>query len=227
MSRRFDRTKLQAGDWVHVRSTSWLGNAIRRAQDHMLRHKYGADCPPVWGNHDGMFLPPQFVDGKDWGIGEALGKGSVITPIADYEKEMASGKTEVHVYRVVVAQANPEYGMRACRSWLAGPYKEGYDYVGILLYAWASYGWQWLGLGNMALWLWTHSWCSRAVRWCTEAVNDAWLAAEAPYVGAVDVCQNDKEAAPFNVEQSAGQLPRPRGMKSMVVEITADVVIPA
>lgn len=230
----FNREKLQAGDWLHCRSYSWLGVQIRKAQTHMLRRKYGrtwttpagAALPvEAWGNHDAIALPRWAHDGVGWGVGEALGQGNVKTKLEDWELEMNAAKhpCEVRVYRLIGVK--PLDGEAIVRAWFEGPYKSGYDYLGILCYAWASYSPT--GFGGCVLWAWNKTF-GRKVRWCTEAINESYRNAKMPSFGyhGFDVCQ-DSRPAPFHVEAAALEGPAPANMVRRLVNVTDQVLVTA
>ena len=126
----FNKSALRNGDWLHVRGTSLVSNFIRRGQNRMLRRIcQGLDVPivKVWGNHDGLIF--YSTSREEWVVGEAIGRGSVVTSLRVYEKSMAAGKEQVRIYRAI--DLTEHDAKLVCGNWRAHVLGRPYDFRGI------------------------------------------------------------------------------------------------
>jgi len=220
---KFRRDRIVSGMWIHVRSNWWLGRGIRFALNKWEARtckQLGVPAVPVWGNHDGIVIGPNVPHiGPDWGIGEALAEGSVITSLEQYEKDMASGHLEVRVFVPLprTPEENPREVMwKAACNWEMDVEDRKYDY------------WAYIGLICQAFLGWHISTDERGHFWCTEGADDAYILCPPDY----DLLQDDTPT-PMHVEQVArtagaaeGQSLIPRPLKRIITlqEVTQDVL---
>lgn len=214
---KFRRDRLCSGMWVHVRSNWWLGRGIRFALNKWegrVCRKLGVPFKEVWGNHDGLIILDNVPHtGAPAGIGEALGKGSVITPLDQYEKDMASGHLEVRVFEPV--PRTPEENVRetmwrAACNWENDVNDHPYDY------------WAYIGLICQALLGIDVSTADRQHFWCTEGAMDGYDPTP-PGPPDYDLLQDDTPT-PMHVEQVADLIPRPAGRTVTLREVTESVL---
>jgi len=206
-----DRSKLLPGMWVHERGSWFLSRTIRfflNRWEWRVWAKYRKAlqpiwkrCPDVWGNHDGIILPP-LPGERDWAVGEAIEHGSVRTPLSDYESQIRRGLCEIRFFKPTICD---EATMAAAADyWQKHIYGRPYDYQ-------AYWGLIWDCLVAST---WNTS--RKGHFYCTEGIADAYLG-----VG-VDVLQDDTPA-PFHVEQVAGLLPASPRKKITLKEVIAAV----
>jgi hypothetical protein len=204
MSIAINREALRPGLILHQRGTSWFARLIRVALNRFMRKFCERNQIPaarVWGNHDGIFIKR----GEGWFIGEALGRGNVLTPIEVYEASVSAGKEEIRVFEVVGASVME--GILAQQHWINDVCGTPYDYRAILC----------LGLKALFLDLSDRVAHSKVKNFCTEGVQRAW-----DKVTPVFQCAH---AIPLTVEQVAGLLPRKPEIKTTVREITSEVIV--
>lgn len=136
---------LQSGDIVHSTTDAWFSRAIRRALGS-------------WGSHDAILVRPE----QDLCIGESVHPKACCTPFADYDSAIASGRTQVVVFRVT--HATPAQASLAAAWWLRNILEKPYD--------WGSFPRLLLksAVGDLCQWPagWEWAW------YCTEGVRDAW-----------------------------------------------------
>jgi hypothetical protein len=201
----FNREALRPGLILHQRGTSWFARLIRLALDRFMRKFCERNQIPVarvWGNHDGIFIKR----GEHWFIGEALGRGNVLTPIEVYEASVSAGKEEIRVFEVVGASVME--GILAQQHWINDVCGTPYDYRAILC----------LGLKAVFLDLSDRVAHSKVKHFCTEGIAaGAW-----DKVRRVFQCAH---AIPLTVEQVAGLLPRKPDIKTTLREVTESVII--
>lgn len=201
-----------------------MGRVIRHSLDvweGRVCDRIGVPHASVWGNHDGILLSPDLlasldditkmklgvakVHPGDWAIGEALAKGSVATPMIQYEKDLAAGKLEVRVFEVFPRKDEDVYAAmkQASKNWTKDIEGHGYDY------------WAYIGLILRAYLGWNVDTGSRTKFWCTEGVSNGYLASPPQY----DILQ-DSTPTPMHVEHALGTIPRPKDRVVTMREVT-------
>jgi len=204
MSITINREALRPGLILHQRGTSRFARLIRWALDRFMRKFCERNHIPVvkvWGNHDGIFIK----QGERWYIGEALGRGNVLTPIEEYEASVSAGKEEIRIFEVIGASVME--GILAQGNWLNHVKGARYDYWAIIC----------LGLKALFLDISDRVAHSKVRRFCTESVAESW-----ERVRTVFQCRH---ALPLTVEQVAGLLPRKPEIVTTLREITGSVII--
>ena len=234
---KFHRDQLHSGLWTHVRSNWWLGRGIRFALNKWegrVCRKLGVPAVKVWGNHDGLIIGSDVIDfltdatrmklricnnvsDGNWGIGEALSQGSVVTPLEKYEDDLATGRLQVRVFEILprTPVENIYDVMRtAAWNWTQDVEGHGYDY------------WAYIGLICEAFFGWDVDTSSRKKFWCTEGAAKGYLVRPPSY----NVLQ-DITPTPMHPEQVTkndafpdGLIPHPLGRKVTMREITSQVM---
>jgi hypothetical protein len=152
---------IRSGDILHVRNRSSVGRAIRRAVGS-------------WGNHDALIvrdcptlLASQLVSecpalASQLAAGDASWPRARITPLAEYDRRIASGKTQVIVLRPVGATAIQ--GSLAAAWWISNVNGKPYDIAAFPRLILKSI------VGDRCQWPagWEWAW------YCTESCRDAW-----------------------------------------------------
>jgi len=214
---RFRRERLEAGMWVHVRSNWWLGRGIRYALDKWEARvcaRLGVPAARVWGNHDGLIMTPLVPHiGPDYGIGEALAQGEVISPLEDYERDMAKGELEVRIYKPLLRTPNEDVRRvmwQAAVNWETDVSSHRYDY------------WAYVGLIVRCFFGIDVKTSDRTKFWCTEGCQDSYDPSPMREP-AYDILQDDTPT-PMHVEQVAGLIPMPAGRRITLQDVTADVI---
>jgi hypothetical protein len=136
---------IRSGDILHVRTTGFLGLAIRRA--------IGS-----WGNHDALLVRPEM----DLCAGDSQWPHAKCTPLADYDSRILTGNAFVIVYRPT--GSTMAHGSLAAAWWIRNCQGRPYDigaYPRLMLKAL---------LGDLCQWPagWEWAW------YCTEGCRDAW-----------------------------------------------------
>jgi hypothetical protein len=132
---------IQSGDILHVRNTHLIGRAIGS-----------------WGNHNAILVRPE----AELCIGESTWPRSQCTDLAEYDRRIASGASQVLVLRPT--GATPIQGSLAAAWWLRNAQGRPYDlgaYPRLILKS---------ILGDRCPWPagWNWAW------YCTESCRDAW-----------------------------------------------------
>jgi len=164
---------LREGYIWHCRTSTWIGVRIRR----VLSLRGG----PCWGNHDGLVLWD--AERQTLAIGEALFPTARATPLAAYIEEMATGATQVRVFRPLAWTS--ELGAAVARVWWRECLNRPYDvlaYPKLLLKALLG---DWIS--GVAGWEWAH--------WCTEQVDLCYR------LNGVVLFPGEENATPKHVEK--------------------------
>jgi hypothetical protein len=212
-----NRNALIPGMGIHVQSTSWIGRNIRWALTKMQKRLCKLNglpfdpAKPVWGNHDGIMIYR-----KDrWYVGEALPQGSVLTPLENYEAEIAKGTAKVRF--VFPLAASERDGVNVAAYWLMFIAGTPYDYaayprliVKSLVMDWEYSNvplFRWIGRKS-AGWRWAH--------WCTEGESLAWRGCGLDPFGS-------NNPTPLTVEHRVGWLPQHPGDEVTLADWTEKV----
>lgn len=185
----FDLAALREGDIFHPRRTgNMLSTGIQRAVGS-------------WGNHDALLCRWQ----GHWYVGDATHPQARLTPLADYARDVATGRIELRVYRPY--DTGPEAGAAAAAWWMRTINRTWYD--------WAAYPRLLLKslLGDLLPWPagWEWAW------YCTESCRMAWIEA------------TKSEALPAGFDYWRKENPTPRTTEKraedgMLVDVTALVL---
>ena len=193
-----------------MRSNSRLGRMIRWALNKWLKRiceTLGVPVVEVWGNHDGITVK---VNSKMF-VGEATPRGSILTPVEEYERLMDLGKCEVKIYEVI--GASPADEKNAAMYWILNVKGRPYNWMAYPRLLWKSMFFdlsyskiEWLKkIGDkVAGWEWAD--------WCTEGFQNAWMFIK-------NVLQTGNPT-PLTVEQIAGEVPRRAGKVTMLRDVT-------
>ena len=223
---KIQHARLRPGDVWHVKSHGKTGRFLRSYRWGMnkwmkrLCKKNGWDFVEVWGNHDGLVIPRS---SSKYGflIGEALSRGSVLTPLEDYIEAMEQGFKEVRVYRPLSAIVAPDEAIWASHNWMNHIKGSGYNWLAFprlliksMFMDWADSKYAILRkIGN-----------SRAGvewdNWCTEGDARAYSDYSPPRK---DLWQT-KNPTPMTTEQVAGDLPHKIGKKVTLENITDSII---
>ena len=212
-----NRSALVPGMGIHVRSTSWIGRNIRWALTKMQKRlckRRGLPfdpAKPVWGNHNGIMIFRR----SGWYIGEALPRGSTLTPIESYEAEIEAGTAEVRFFYPL--NAGDKEGVSASAYWLVHVCGTPYDYAAYprLIVKSLVMDWEhssipllrWIGAKSCG-WEWAN--------WCTEGWWRAWMGC------GLDPLQT-KNPTPLTIEHRIGWLPQYPGNEVTLADWTEKV----
>ncbi len=218
----FDRHNIECGDILHVRSNTPSGRFLRWGMNKWAKRickQLDVPRQEVWGNHDGIIVAHPATG--ELGVGEALTKGSVFTPLTKYERSMAKNKHECRVFRA--GELTPTMRRAASHNWWAYVKGTGYDFAayGRLMLKSLFMDWEYSDchvlrdIGERAA---GHEWDN----WCTQGVGNCYAKYAPPEY---DVFQT-RNPTPMTVEQVVGDLPKRPGKLITLVNITSDVLIP-
>lgn len=210
---------LRLGMIAHKRSLTSLGKFLRWGMNKWMRRIVkNMDVPfkEVWGNHDGIV-----VNSLEKGIciGEALGKGSIMTPISHWEKDANRGKSEIRIYEVI-SDDPKEVGRQAALNWVNNVSGTDYNYKGYFRLLIKSMFFDWSNsrlpflkvIGEKAA-------GSEWDNWCTQGVDRSFDF----HPPDIDIFQTEN-ATPMTTEQVAGVLPRKTGKETTLRDVTEWVI---
>lgn len=183
-----------------------LGRGIRIFQDILLKRKYGLDYPDCLANHLAGVLKGPLA------LGEALARGSVVTPTKEYEILLQAGKLRLFVLRARGLSLDERD--RVVDMWFQHIKGTKYDYPAVAFYALAALCFS----GEVVLKLYDKI-CGRKLNMCSEGWSRAFRLAGHDMTG-------DDNAAPFHFLMASGMLPPPHaGYVPTMEDITDQVVV--
>lgn len=204
--------ELQVGRILSVQSYGATAKKVRSSLTTYIQRYARLSGDPewqkwqVWSSHQGLIVRDSITG--QWGIAESTPeRGAAITPWADYERDIRSGKCKVRLYEVLGASSTA--GAQAQANWIAKVKGTVYDY---LAYIRLTIKTLFIDLSDISPTNWFTSWLKsigdraagwKWANWCTEGVGKSYVI-DPP---AIDIYQT-LNPTPATHEQVAGELPR-------------------